>query len=244
MAVKDISFAVNEGEILGLIGPNGAGKTTVFNLITGFYKPTSGSVLLWDRDVRQLKPAEIVRIGVARTFQNIRLFENLTALDNVRTVLYRKAKYGFAEALLRTPAVKRSEEDIYRTAMAYLEEVGLAGKAKVRAMELPYGLQRRLELARALATEPKLLLLDEPAAGMNPEESSELVDLIRSVQRKYALTVILVEHHMDVVMSLCQRIVVMNFGRMLREGSPGEIQADPEVIRAYLGEEFVRARRG
>jgi branched-chain amino acid transport system ATP-binding protein len=242
-AVSDLSFEVDEGEILGLIGPNGAGKTTVFNLLTGFYRPTSGSMLFRGRELTGLTPPAIVSLGIARTFQNIRLFSNLSVLDNVRSVLYRHAQYGFAQALLRSPRVRQCERRVREKAFEYLEEVGLAGRAYDRASHLPYGLQRKLELARALALEPVLLLLDEPAAGMNPEESIGLVQLIDHLRKKHNLTIILIEHHMDVVMSLSHRIVVMNFGEKLMEGSPEEVQTDVRVIEAYLGEEYASAYR-
>lgn len=243
VAVNNLSFHIHERAILGLIGPNGAGKTTVFNLMTGFYKPTSGTVCFRDIVLTSASPPEIVAAGIARTFQNIRLFSNLSVLDNVRTVLYRHAKYGFTQALLRTGQVRKEERRIEEAALSYLAEVGLADRAADRASALPYGLQRKLELARALALEPDLLLLDEPAAGMNPEESMELVDLIVDLQAKHSLTIFLIEHHMDVVMSLCQRIVVMNFGEKLMEGSPDEVQSDLRVIEAYLGEEYAGAYR-
>lgn len=242
VAVNDLSFGIDEGEILGLIGPNGAGKTTVFNLMTGFYRPTSGSARFGDRDLTSMTPPQIVNSGIARTFQNIRLFANLGVIDNVTTVLYRHAKYGFAQALTRTGRVRREERFIKETALSYLAEVGLERRVHERASALPYGLQRKLELARALALEPKLLLLDEPAAGMNPEESMELVRLIETLTERHNLTVLLIEHHMDVVMSLCHRIVVMNFGEKLMEGSPDEVQADARVIEAYLGEEYAIAQ--
>ncbi|MGI6661872.1 MAG: ABC transporter ATP-binding protein [Bacillota bacterium] len=241
--MNDLSFKVDEGEILGLIGPNGAGKTTVFNLLTGFYRPTSGSMLFRGRELTGLAPPAIVGLGLARTFQNIRLFSNLTVLDNVRSVLYRHARYGFVQALLRSPQVRLCERRVHEMAMEYLEEVGLADRANDIASHLPYGLQRKLELARALALEPVLLLLDEPAAGMNPEESMSLVELIRDLRKKHNLTIILIEHHMDVVMSLSHRIVVMNFGEKLMEGSPEEVQSDVRVIEAYLGEEYAGAYR-
>ncbi len=243
IAVRDLSLAVRQGEILGLIGPNGAGKTTVFNLVTGFYRPSAGTIKFKGKDITALSPPAIVSSGISRTFQNIRLFSSLSVLDNVRTVLYRRAQYGFAQALVKTKKVRRDENLIAGASMSYLAEVGLAARAKEKASALPYGLQRKLELARALALEPSLLLLDEPAAGMNPEESRELVELLRYLKETHHLTIILIEHHMDVVMSLCHRIVVMNFGEKLMEGSPEEVQSDSRVIEAYLGEEYALAHR-
>lgn len=243
VAVSRLSFSVEEGEVLGLIGPNGAGKTTVFNLMTGFYRPTAGSMRFKGKDLGALAPPDIVNSGIARTFQNIRLFSNLSVADNVSTVLYRHASYGFVQALLRTGKVRRDESRIREAARSYLAEVGLDRRAHERASALPYGLQRKLELARALALEPDLLLLDEPAAGMNPEESRELVLLIKRLQERHKFTTVLIEHHMDVVMSLCHRIVVMNFGEKLVEGTSEEVQSDARVIEAYLGEEYAGAHR-
>ncbi|MGB9867773.1 MAG: ABC transporter ATP-binding protein [Bacillota bacterium] len=241
VALKSVTFGVEQGEIFGLIGPNGAGKTTVFNLITGFYRASSGSILLKGHELTKVNAADIVRLGVARTFQNIRLFSNLSVLENVKAACHMKTKYGLGAALLRLPRVVSNEREITEFAMRQLERVGLQGRWADRASSLPYGLQRKLEIARALALEPDLLLLDEPAAGMNPDESLELVDLIRRIHEESGLTVILIEHHMDVVMNLCKRILVLNFGEPLAQGTPGEIQADPRVIKAYLGEEFARA---
>lgn len=242
IALKNVSCAVERGEIFGLIGPNGAGKTTVFNLITGFYRVTAGRISFKGRELTTMGAAEIVRLGVARTFQNIRLFGNLSVLDNVRAACHLKTRYGLAAALIRTQAVRRNEQEIRDFAMAQLERVGLQSRWADRASSLPYGLQRKLEIARALALEPELLLLDEPAAGMNPDESRELVELISRLHAEANLTIMLIEHHMDVVMNLCGRILVLNFGERLAEGTPAEIQADPRVIKAYLGEEFSRAR--
>lgn len=241
-ACKEITFGVESGLIVGLIGPNGAGKTTVFNLITGVYAPTSGRITFRGQDLAGYRPDQVVSHGIARTFQNIRLFRNLSVLDNVRIAIDKHVAYSLGTALLRLPGVLRQEEAIRRQALDCLDEVGLADRATVRADSLPYGLQRKLEIARALALRPDLLLLDEPAAGMNPEESMELARLIRDIHRRHNLTILLIEHHMDVVMDLCERIVVLHFGEKLAEGTADEIQTDSSVLRAYLGEGYKRAR--
>lgn len=241
VAVKDISFALEKDEIVGLIGPNGAGKTTIFNLITGVYNVTEGNILFNNESITNLNPVLIVQKGIARTFQNIRLFNKLSVMENIRTVLFREADYNLGQVLIRTPKVAKVEKQLNERAMDFLKVVGLIEYAKNRADSLPYGFQRKLEIARALALEPKLLLLDEPAAGMNPEESLELVDLIRKIKDMYDLTIILIEHHMDVVMELCPRIVVINFGEMLMDGSKEEVQNDPRVLKAYLGEDYAYA---
>jgi branched-chain amino acid transport system ATP-binding protein len=240
-ACKDINFHIREGQIMGLIGPNGAGKTTAFNLITGVYGLTSGSVIFNDRIITGKRPDQIVRLGIARTFQNIRLFKHLSVLDNVCIAVDCHETYLLGAAFLRLGSVRKREKVIKELAMEYLEAVGLQDRAQARADSMPYGLQRKLEIARALALKPRLLLLDEPAAGMNPEESLELAKLIRILHEKFKLTTLLIEHHMDVVMSLCEKIYVMNFGVKLAEGPAEEIQADPEVLRAYLGEGYKRA---
>jgi branched-chain amino acid transport system ATP-binding protein len=234
-ACNNISFTADTGQIVGLIGPNGAGKTTVFNLITGVYKPSSGTISFAGQVISGCSPDDIVAKGIARTFQNIRLFRSLSALENVCIAVDRVAEYSLVQALLRLPKVLRSEAQTRRQAMEYLDALGLADKAELKAESLPYGLQRKLEIARALALKPQLLLLDEPAAGMNPEESVELAKLIRTVHDRYNLTTLLIEHHMDVVMQLCDKIVVLNFGQKLAEGAGGEIQTNPEVLKAYLG---------
>jgi len=239
-ACKDITFQLQPGQIMGLIGPNGAGKTTAFNLITGVYKVTEGSIIFDDRVITGRRPDQIVRLGVARTFQNIRLFRNLSVLENVCIAVDSHETYALGSVFLRLPILRR-ERAVRAQAMEYLAAVGLEGKAAVRADSMPYGLQRKLEIARALALKPKLLLLDEPAAGMNPEESLELAELIRIIHDGFQLTTLLIEHHMDVVMSLCEKVYVMNFGVKLAEGTADEIQSDPEVLRAYLGEGFKRA---
>jgi len=243
VACQDLSFQVEEGKILGVIGPNGAGKTTVFNLITGVYAPTGGQILFRKEELGGSNPDIIVKKGIARTFQNIRLFKNLTVLENVIIALDLKhVNYPLAKALVRTPEVSKIELAQRARALQYLEIVGLESKMNSRADSLPYGSQRKLEIARALALEPTLLLLDEPAAGMNPEESLELARLVKRIQERFNLTVLLIEHHMDVVMELCDRIVVMNFGEKLAEGNAEEIQNDPKVLKAYLGEGYKRAQ--
>lgn len=234
-ACDNISFNVQRGQIVGLIGPNGAGKTTVFNLVTGVYKPSSGRIFFRDKEIGGRKPEDIVARGIARTFQNIRLFRKLSVLENVCIAVDRVGEYGLATALLRLPRVLNSEAKTRRRALEFLDALGLADKAESMAESLPYGLQRKLEIARALALQPSLLLLDEPAAGMNPEESAELAKLIRTVHERYSLTTLLIEHHMDVVMELCDKIVVLNFGQKLAEGTGAQIQTNPEVLRAYLG---------
>jgi branched-chain amino acid transport system ATP-binding protein len=241
-ACKDISFSLAQGQLMGLIGPNGAGKTTAFNLITGVYGLSEGRILLEGTELSGLRPDRIVRRGVARTFQNIRLFRNLSALENVVIALDCHESYPLAASFLRLPWVRRREQGLREEAQAYLEAVGLADKAHTRADAMPYGLQRKLEIARALALKPRLLLLDEPAAGMNPEESLDLARLVRRIHEEFRLTTLLIEHHMDVVMALCEKIFVMNFGEKLAEGAPEAIQRDPAVLKAYLGEGFKRAQ--
>ena len=241
-ACKDITFNLAKGQIMGLIGPNGAGKTTAFNLITGVYGVTEGGITLEGGAITGLRPDKIVRRGVARTFQNIRLFRNLSVLDNVVIALDCHETYRLGSSFLRLPVVTRRERAMREEAMGFLTAVGLEDKAAARADSMPYGLQRKLEIARALALKPRLLLLDEPAAGMNPEESLELARLIRTIHDQFRLTTLLIEHHMDVVMALCERIFVMNFGEKLAEGTAEAIQQDPDVLKAYLGEGFKRAQ--
>jgi branched-chain amino acid transport system ATP-binding protein len=235
-AVSDFSIELQPGELVGLIGPNGAGKTTVFNMIAGFLIPTSGRVLWQGEDVTDLPAQHIAARGVARTFQNIRLFVDMTVLENVMVSFHHKIRTQFWQAMLGLPAYRREEQRIRAEAMSYLEELALAHLAHEKASSLPYGQQRRLEIARALATGPRLLLLDEPAAGMNPQETLELAELVRSLRSKYDLTVFLIEHDMKFVMGLCERIKVLDYGVTIAEGSPQEIQSNPEVIKAYLGE--------
>jgi len=234
VALDGVTFDIKEGEILGLIGPNGAGKTTCFNVMTGVYQATSGQVRFNGRPLRKLKRYQITKLGIARTFQNIRLFRAMTALENVMVGADNRSKVGLLNALFRTPRHRRTERESYRRAYELLHFVGIAGKENEISASLPYGDQRRLEIARALATEPKLLCLDEPAAGFNPAEKQRLMELIRSV-RDQGYTVLLVEHDMRLVMGVCDRIVVLEFGRKIAEGTPAEIRDNPAVIAAYLG---------
>jgi ABC-type branched-subunit amino acid transport system ATPase component len=242
VAVDDLSFSIPAHKIMGIIGPNGAGKTTVFNLITGVYKLTSGSIIFKEKDITNQIPKNIVKMGIARTFQNIRLFKNLSVIENVIIALdLNNPLYNLAEAFLRNwpfipGKVKTKEKELREKAVFYLDMLGISDHADKLSSALPYGLQRKLEIARALALEPDLLLLDEPAAGMNPEESRELARLIKEIQVKLNLTVLLIEHHMDFVMDLCEHIYVINFGRRLADGSPEEIKVNPAVLKAYLGE--------
>ncbi len=234
-AVDSFSFDVHEGSITGIIGPNGAGKTTVFNLVTGIYRPTAGSIFFEGEEMAGLRPDKIVRKGIARTFQNIRLFNRRTCLDNVLTPLLQRERCSFPGALFGTPGARRLERELHERAIELLSALGLGKYASWQANTLPYGLQRKLEIARALATEPKLLLLDEPAAGMNPEETRALASLVAEVRRNFNVTILLIEHHMDLVMNICSPIVVMNFGALLAAGTPDDVRENPEVVSAYLG---------
>ncbi|MBO2519618.1 MULTISPECIES: ABC transporter ATP-binding protein [Limnochorda] len=236
-AVNDVSLSLRQGELVGLIGPNGAGKTTVFNMITGHYKPTRGRIWFAGQEITGLAPNRITALGIARTFQNIRLFKGMTVLENVLVAHHVRLQASLWSALFRLPAYTREEEAMRQQAMELLREVGLEGFADAEASSLPYGLQRRLEIARALATRPRLLLLDEPAAGMNPEETRDLTAFIGRIRERFGLTILLIEHDMKLVMGICERIHVLDHGVTIAEGSPEAIRTHPRVIEAYLGED-------
>jgi branched-chain amino acid transport system ATP-binding protein len=235
VAVHDIDFTIPRGSIVSLIGPNGAGKTTFFNMITGLYVPTEGSIVFDGKDITGIKPHEVVRVGIARTFQNIRLFGNMSAEDNVLVGLHHRLKGRWFGAILRTPSIRREEVEAHEQAQGLLDLVGLKTRSGTLARNLPYGDQRRLEIARALATQPKLLLLDEPTAGMNPEETRRLTDFVRELRDRLGLTILLIEHDMKVVMGISDHVTVLDHGEKIAEGSPAEVRANVRVVEAYLG---------
>ena len=235
-AVNAFDVTIEKGQLYGLIGPNGAGKTTVFNLLTGVYKPTEGIIHLDGKDITGKKPIDINKAGIARTFQNIRLFKDLSVLDNVKVGLHNHHKYSTLGGILRLPKYFKVEKEMDQQALRLLEVFGLEKEAQVKEANLPYGKQRKLEIARALATEPKLLLLDEPAAGMNPNETGELMETIKFVQKEFQMTILLIEHDMKLVSGICEALTVLNFGEVLAQGDTRTVLNDPQVIKAYLGE--------
>ena len=235
-AVDDFHVTIEKGQLYGLIGPNGAGKTTIFNLLTGVYKPNAGSIVLDGSNITGHKTIEINRRGIARTFQNIRLFRDLSVRDNVKAGLHNHYRYSTLEGILRLSAFFRTEKAMNEKAMELLKVFGLEEEWETKASNLPYGMQRKLEIARALATEPKLLLLDEPAAGMNPNETKELMDTIQFVRSHFDMTILLIEHDMKLVSGICEKLTVLNFGQVLAEGKTRDVLSDPQVIKAYLGE--------
>ena len=236
-AVDELSMKIEKGGLVGLIGPNGAGKTTVFNMLTGVYRPTDGGIRLDGQNLIGKKPHEICKMGVARTFQNIRLFSELSVLDNVKTGLHNQITYSFAESMFHLGSYRKKEKQMDEKAMELLSVFGLESVADYRAANLPYGKQRKLEIARALATEPKLLLLDEPAAGMNPSETAELMENIVKIRDTFGIAIMLIEHDMSLVMNICEGICVLNFGKVIAKGTAEEIQNNDAVIEAYLGKQ-------
>ena len=240
-AVSNFSLNLGEHDLVGLIGPNGAGKTTIFNMLTGVYSPTSGTIEFGGEFIEGIKPYDITKKRIARTFQNIRLFKNLSVIDNVKISFNYNVKYNLFDAVFRLPKFFKEEESIDKKAFEILKMFKLEGKKEELADNLPYGEQRRLEIARALAADPKLLLLDEPAAGMNPQETHELMELINWVRDEFKIAILLIEHDMKLVMGVCEKIVVVDYGKIIAVGTPNEIKNNPKVIEAYLGEEVTNA---
>ncbi|WP_010169148.1 ABC transporter ATP-binding protein [Candidatus Epulonipiscium viviparus] len=234
--VDEFDLTLNEGELVGLIGPNGAGKTTVFNLLTGVYTPTEGTIKLDGELLNKLKPYQIVRKGITRTFQNIRLFKTMTVIENVKVAFNNRLTYNITDRIFNTLKYRRQEKWLHREAMNLLKIFDLDGDANEMSNNLPYGKQRKLEIARALAGNPKILLLDEPAAGMNPIETDELMETIKLIRDKFNITILLIEHDMRLVMAICERLVVIEYGKIIAEGTPSEVSQNPRVIAAYLGE--------
>lgn len=240
-AVSGVNMQIDKGELIGLIGPNGAGKTTIFNLLTGVYEPSEGEVVFTGKNTKGFPPYKVTQLGMARTFQNIRLFGEMTVLENVMVAYHNHAPHGIVSSIFRLPSFYKGEAEMQEQAVEFLKIFKLDHKVSELAKNLPYGEQRRLEIARALASKPQLLLLDEPAAGMNPNETKELMEMIRWIRDNFQLTILLIEHDMSLVMNVCERIYVLDYGQIIAHGNPEEIRNNPKVIEAYLGEEVAHA---